>query len=184
MSFDDKIKSAALPSARFPVCLNHDTARAFFEADSNLQQIKREAEANPTAGDTRRGISPTKKAEKAREAAFEKFQSEAMWFNVTAVPSQRWSELLLANPPVEGNKTHEQLGYDPAAFTRAAFEECAKYVDGDTEVPLGPDQWAQFWAFVDDGLFDYIAQRVTRVNRQAGQADAAFLEVASTQTQR
>lgn len=181
MSFNDKIKRASLPHDRVPVCLNHDVARKFFAADQALKAVSSDTKEAFT--DERRGDS-TASLEKAREEAFDAFKAEAIWFEVTAIPTQRWNELLLENPPAEGNKFHERAGYDIAKFSTAAFEECAKYVSDEGDVvPLAAEQWAEFWSFVDDGLFDYIAQKVTRINRQDGRADAVFLEIASGTTQ-
>lgn len=80
------------------------------------------------------------------------------------IPGDRWADLAATNPMREGALYDARFGYNIHGLTRAAAVEFAAIVEGENEVTLPKEQWAELWPLLEGFSFTKIADTVYEQN--------------------
>lgn len=119
-SIADKIKGARLPIRTVPICLETDLQDQFEELEQRLLEAQAADEQDKRLGSGAKVRELAKQIEDVRQQMLD----HVIDIKMQAVPKRRWTELVKAHPPRDGDKDDEVFGYNTATFFDAAIRAC------------------------------------------------------------
>lgn len=88
-------------------------------------------------------------------------------FRFSQMDGAEYAAETLRHAPDFSVPLHRQYGYDLNSLSRAVTPRCAVLLDGDNEVPLSAEEWADLFAVADGGAQEEIANTVFTLNEFA-----------------
>lgn len=134
------IASARLPERSVAICLMPDLTAEMQDLERQLE----EADAKHRASGSLAGGDRVELAQQMEDVRA-RMKSHTVDFRLRALPRRRWTALVAAHPPREGNERDGMLGLNEETFFEAMVRECT------VEPILDDDDWQ---TLLDDALSD------------------------------
>ena len=175
MSLDDVLKLAAPAHKDFSLCVSSPLRQEWDTLVSRLDALEvliTEESENP-AGDSRLGVkSQNQKLRTELKTQLEQLKPQIAEASITlrfsAMTFVAWNQLLVEHPPREGNLTDRAFGCNSVTFFAAAMRESGQLLEGETIVPITPEQWDKLAAVFTDAVMDEIVTIIMSLNRREG----------------
>lgn len=134
------IASARLPERSVAICFAPDLTAAMQDLERQLE----EADARQKASGSLAGGERVELAQQMEDVR-ERMKSNTVDFRLRALPRRRWTALVAAHPPREGNERDTMLGLNEETFFEAMVRECV------VTPTLDDEDWT---TLLDDALSD------------------------------
>jgi len=158
-SFDEQLAAAkAAPRSSLAIEVSLDA-----EVSAELEGMDKEIERLIAEGAIDRRLSgenpAIQKARDGRKKTAEAAAAKLTMLKFYRVPGLEWSTLAAQNPARPGVNIDEKYGYNFHAVVEAVLPSCGRRIDGDSEVAMASEQWADIMSV----LSGYDAGRVVDV---------------------
>lgn len=189
MSFQDALNSATPAHRDIQICLNGDLRTQWDAFTTQISELEREKselefqlkeESEKPAADARLGVkSPTKARISTVAATIEQVEGKmkalkpeivkaSITLRFVALPFLKWNELVIANPPREGDPNDRMWGYNTLTFYPAAMRLTGHALDGEEVSTITDKQWESLEEVLTDRMMDDVAGAINLLNRQDG----------------
>lgn len=173
MSFAEALKTAKPAHRDISLCLNGELRAQWDKYSSELLEAEAQL-ASEQENNSGRLSAPSeakskiKTLEKLLIDLKPEIAKASITLRFTALPFVKWNELVIDNPPRDGDVADRMWGYNTLTFYPAAMRLTGSAVEAGKTVEITEEQWEQLEEVLTDRMMDDVAGAINVLNRQEG----------------